>query len=105
MAEQEHQPEEGRRETSDGEAAYQELMRLLNQAVKQNRAVMVVTCKVAYGKGYEVDHVRFNCDNRDTAIVMLGQLIEMVVEGTNTPLTDVLKALRYEVAVRRKEHG
>ena len=76
-------------------------MRLLNQAVAENRAVLLVTCKTAPGEEFVLDHVRLNCDDRDTITVMIGQLVEMVVTGTETPLIDVLKALGREVQLHR----
>ena len=94
--------DDGRHETNDGGVVHRELMRLVDQAVMQARAVLLVTCKTDPGKGYEVDHIRLNCADLDTVIVMLGQLVEMIVEGTDTSLLDVLRALRDEVEGRKR---
>ncbi len=93
--------EGGREQTNDGQRAIRRAHELIDQAGAVDGAFLLVTCSKDKRKPAEVDHVRFNMTEYVQGVMMLGQMVEMVVEGTNTALMDVLRDIFNEVNDRK----
>ncbi len=95
-----------RQEIVDRAYAAEEARTLLEQAIKQNRSMLLVTCREARrSDAMSIHRTRFNCKNRNIATLMIAGLVHMIMEGTNTSLKEIMAAVRRAVVLGWMDEG